>query len=161
MPMKRLIAIGALLLAGCGFSPMYGQVQSGQPVIGHVVVAEIEGRAGHVLKRELDRLLAVEGVDEPPHYLEIGLNERISGLAYRVDESTTRSELNLTANYRLRLHSGEVVRGSVRSNVVYDIPRAAFGEIAAQDDARERAAEVLAQRMRAELAIRISRTRRE
>jgi hypothetical protein len=43
--------------------------------------------------------------------------------------------------------------------VNYDIPTAAFGEIAAQDDARERAAETMAQRFRAELALRMAQAR--
>jgi hypothetical protein len=43
--------------------------------------------------------------------------------------------------------------------VNYEIPTAAFGEIAAQDDARDRAAETLAQRMRAELALRLAQAR--
>jgi hypothetical protein len=43
--------------------------------------------------------------------------------------------------------------------VNYDIPTAAFGEIAAQDDARERAAETMAQRFRAELALRLAQRR--
>jgi LPS-assembly lipoprotein len=159
--MKRFIVLVALALAGCGFSPMYGQLQGGQPVIGPVVVAPIDGLAGHILKRELDRLLAVEQGQGTPLYLEIGIAESVSGLGYRVDESSTRADFNLTANYVLRFQDGKTVRGSVRSNVTYDIPAVAFGEIAAQDDARERAAEVLAHRMRAELAMRVSRARRE
>ena len=38
---------------------------------------------------------------------------------------------------------------------------AAFGEIAAQDDARERAAETMAQRFRAELALRMAQAHAE
>jgi hypothetical protein len=52
------------------------------------------------------------------------------------------------------------MRGSVFTVVNYDIPTAAFGEIAAQDDARERAAETMAQRFRAELALRVAQSRR-
>ena len=48
---------------------------------------------------------------------------------------------------------------SLSTVVNYYIPTAAFGEIAAQDDARERAAETMAQRFRAELALRIAQAR--
>jgi hypothetical protein len=51
------------------------------------------------------------------------------------------------------------MRGSVFTVVTYDIPTAAFGEISAQDDARERAAETMAQRFRAELALRTAQAR--
>ena len=53
------------------------------------------------------------------------------------------------------------MRGSVFTVVNYDIPTAAFGEISAQDDARERAAETMAQRFRAELALRMAQARDE
>ena len=45
------------------------------------------------------------------------------------------------------------------SVVNYEIPTAAYGEITAQDDARERAAETMAERFRAELALRMAQAR--
>jgi hypothetical protein len=54
-----------------------------------------------------------------------------------------------------------VVRGTLSQAVIYQIPNQAFGEIAAQDDARERAAETLAQRFRQELAMRMAQARYE
>lgn len=156
-----LAAFVALLAAGCSFSPMYGQLQAnGSSVIGPVVVAQIDGSAGHVLKAELDRILAIEHGAGPPLQLEVTLAETIVGAGYRVDESTTRAHLTLTANYQLHFPDGAVARGSISTLVVYDIPQSAFGEIAAQSNARRRAAEVMAQRMRAELALRVSRLRR-
>ncbi len=158
--MRAMIATLTLLLAACGFQPVYAPAGGGQ-AIGPVQVAQIDGKAGHVLKRELDRILAVEGGDAPPMTLEITLLERVRRLGIRVDESATRAELRLTANYVLTPPggSGRPMRGSVSTVVNYDIPTAAFGEIAAQDDARERAAETMAQRFRAELALRIAQAR--
>lgn len=158
--MARMALVALLLLAGCAFSPMYSNSAGGQSAIGPVAVQEIEGLAGHTLKRELDRLLAVENAGAVPLQLEIGLAESVAGTGYRVDESTTRAVLNLSANYILRYPDGEVTRGSVWTHAVYDIPASAYGEVAAQNDARERAAEALARRMRAELAIRIAQRRR-
>jgi LPS-assembly lipoprotein len=157
--MRMLLASLALLLAGCGFQPMYAPAGGGA-AIGPVQVAMIEGKAGHVLKTELDRILAVEAdAPGPPMRLDIRLAERIVGLGIRLNESASRAELRLTANYVVTPASGRPLRGSVNSIVVYDVPDAAFGEIAAQDDARERAAETLAQRMRAELALRVAQSR--
>ncbi|MGD9981266.1 MAG: LPS assembly lipoprotein LptE [Hyphomonadaceae bacterium] len=156
-----LVLAVALLSAGCGFSPMYGQLEAGQTPIGPVAVNQIDGRAGHVLRAELTRVLAVERGAGPPLTLDITLGETISGAGYRLDESASRANLTLIANYVLHFPNGAVARGSVSSVAQYSIPASAFGEVALQDDARERAAEVLAQRMRAELAIRVARTRRE
>ncbi len=158
--MRILIVAAALLLAACGFQPMYAPAGGGA-AIGPVEIAQIDGKAGHVLKRELDRILSVESGDAPPMRLDITLSEQVTPLGIRIDESATRAELRLTANYILTPppNQGQVMRGSVFTVVNYDIPTAAFGEIAAQDDARERAAETMAQRFRAELALRVAQAR--
>lgn len=157
--MRLLIASLALLLVACGFSPVYAPVGGG-PAIGPVHVTEIDGRSGHVLKTELDRILAAEDNGGPPANLEITLQEQITPLGYRPDESATRAELRLTANYILTPPSnGEIMRGSVVTVVNYQISNAAYGEITAQDDARERAAETMAERFRSELALRMAQAR--
>lgn len=157
--MRKLAACLALFVAGCGFHPMYAP-PGGGAAIGPVEVSTIEGRAGHVLKTELDRMLAAEdAAGGTPLLLDITLEERVVRLGIRLDESSSRAELRLTANYVLYPPQGEPLRGSVLSVVNYDVPQAAFGEIAAQDDARERAAENLAQRFRTELAFRMAQYR--
>lgn len=161
--MRALIASLALFLGACGFQPMYASGANGGPAIGPVQVAQIDGKAGHVLKTELDRILAVEAqAGGEPMLLEITLQELVTPLGIRRDESATRAELRLIANYVLTPpNNGRVMRGSVFTVVNYDIPTAAFGEIASQDDARERAAETMAQRFRAELALRMAQARAE
>lgn len=158
--MRYLIAGLALLVAACGFQPMYAPPGGGN-AIGPVAIGEINGKAGHVLRTELSRILAVENDGSPPATLEITLSEQVTPLGIRRDESATRAELRLIANYVLTPppDRGRVMRGSVLTTVNYDIPTAAFGEIAAQDDARERAAETMAQRFRAELALRLAQAR--
>ncbi len=155
----QCVALAAALSA-CGFTPMYASRADGGAVIGPVNVEQIDGKAGHVLKTELERILAVEGGPGTPLQLQITLQESISGVGYRVDESTSRADLRLIANYVLTFPDGDVARGSVWTVAAYSTTQSAFGEIAAQDDARERAAETLAQRLRAELAIRVSQSRR-
>ena len=161
MPLMRVVIAGlALLVAACGFSPMYAPAGGGT-AIGPVQVDEIEGKAGHVLRTELTRILAVENNGSAASHLEITLVEQVTPLGIRRDESSTRAELRLTANYVLTPPNAaaNAMRGSVVTSVNYDIPSAAFGEISAQDDARERAAETMAQRFRAELALRMAQAR--
>jgi LPS-assembly lipoprotein len=156
--MRVLIASLTLLVAACGFQPMYAP--GGGGAIGPVQIAMIEGKAGHVLKTELDRMLTAESGAGSPATLEITLNEQISRLGLRRDESATRGEVRLVATYVLTPSDGRAaMRGTLSTVVNYDIPTAAFGEITAQDDARERAAENMAQRFRAELALRMAQAR--
>jgi len=158
------LSLMLLSLAACGFSPMYAPLSAGGPAIGPVQVSLIQGKSGHVLETELDRILAVEDNGAPAAHLDITLQEQITLLGLRRDESATRAQLQLTANYVLTPANGDeraAIRGSVVTVVTYDIPTAAFGEISAQDDARERAAETMAERFRAELALRVAQQRDE
>lgn len=157
--MRALALLALALLSACGFSPMYARDAEGRGPIGAVEISTIQGKAGHVLRTELDRLLSVEA-SGPAQRLDISLNEQVIGLGLRLDESTSRAELRLRASYVFYPAGGSEVRGSVFTVVNYEVPVAAFAAIAAQDDARERAAETLAQRMRAELALRLAEARR-
>jgi LPS-assembly lipoprotein len=158
--MRILIAATlTLLLAACGFQPMYAP-SSGGAAIGPVNVSQIDGRAGHVLKTELDRILGAEAnAGGEPQQLDITLRESVLQLGIRRDESASRAEYRLTARYTLTGASGAPIRGSLSTVVNYEIPPSAFAEIAAQDDARDRAAETMAQRLRAELAIKLAQAR--
>jgi LPS-assembly lipoprotein len=156
----RVLALLALaFLSACGFSPMYARDSAGNGPIGAVQIGTIPGKAGHALRTELSRLLDI-GATGPTQRLEIALNEEVIGLGLRLDESTSRAELRLQATYIFYpAGGGPEMRGSVFTVVNYEVPVAAFAAIAAQDDARERAAETLAQRMRAELALRVAAAR--
>lgn len=162
--MRKVIAtLSVLLVSACGFQPMYSSsLTGGGPAIGNVQISTIDGKAGHVLRTELTRILDAEHAAGDPSRLDITLTERTSLLGIRLDESATRAELDLRANYVWTSADGQhVMRGSLDQVVVYQIPNQAFGEIAAQDDARERAAETLAQRFRQELAMRMAQARYE
>jgi LPS-assembly lipoprotein len=153
-----LVPLALLALAGCGFRPLYAPSATGEAVIGPVVVAEIDGRAGHSMSLELGRLFGAEaGAQQPPRQLQVTLSETVSRLGYRVDESAQRADLIVVANYRLETPGeAEPLTGRISTTVGFDIPDSAFGEITAQDDARERAGEVLAQQLRTEIALRLT-----
>jgi LPS-assembly lipoprotein len=136
---------------------MYSQSANGGPAIGPVVIDKIDGKGGYVLKAELEKLLDVERGTGPVRRLVISVTESVGGLGFRIDESASRSDLLLEATYQLYDFEGrEILKGTVRSVASYDVPTSAYGEITAQDDARERAAETLAEKLRAELALRLA-----
>ncbi len=154
-----LVAFAAPL-AACGFSPMYGGGGPGGrgPVIGPVTIDEVQGKAGFVFKAELEKLLSVERDGGPARRLTVTMTESVGGLGFRLDESASRSDLTLNASYTLADSDGKTVVAGVASSVAsYDVPASAFGEIASQDDARERAAENLAEKIRASLALQLAR----
>ncbi|MES1202741.1 MAG: LPS assembly lipoprotein LptE [Pseudomonadota bacterium] len=150
----------AISLVGCGFSPMYGANAPGATngrYIGPVVIDEIPGKGGFVLKAELEKLLQVENGEGPARRLKITIGEGIGGLGFRVDESASRSDLQIAASYSLYDANGTVViSGVATATASYDVPSSAYGEIAAQEDARERAAENLAVKIQSQLSMRLA-----
>ena len=49
-----------------------------------------------------------------------------------------------------------IISGGASATASYDVPSSAYGEIAAQDDARERAAENLAVKIQSQLSMRLA-----
>jgi LPS-assembly lipoprotein len=160
-------ALTALLpLAACGFQPVYGTGPAGTPrasIIGPVEIEQIDGRLGHFVKDELDRLFAVDRrAAGEPRRLEISVSEVAGDIGLRTDASATRSDLQVRANYRLIATDGEpVVSGNIDVVVSYDIPGQPYADIAAQMDAQQRAASVLAERLRVDLLLRLRRLEAE
>lgn len=154
-----LIALAAL--SGCGFTPMYApDATRGGPVIGPVSVAMIDGKSGHELKVALDRLFGVERGAAAPQRLEIKLDEQIGGLGYRVDETASRFDVILRAQYVLYDAAGrEAAKGMLDGVATYDTPASSYGDIAAQGAARSRAAGLLAERILADIAIKLQQAR--
>jgi LPS-assembly lipoprotein len=157
--MSVALAAGVLLsLGGCGFRPLYAPVESGSG-LSQIAVGAIDGKSGHVLRAQLDRLLSA-GRDRgaPAAYtLTVTVEERLEPLGLRIDASATRTDLTLTANYVLTDTAGAAAfKGEIATTVGYDVPVSAFGEVSAQNDARERAGETMAELLRAELAARLA-----
>jgi LPS-assembly lipoprotein len=160
--MRTLILASALLLAGCGFQPLYAPGPVGAPVLGSISVTQIEGKTGHELKTALDRLFSPERGTTEPKTLEIKLIENLAGVGYRIDDTASRVDMDVRATYVLRDPAGkELAKGELRTLAPYDVPASAYGEITAQNDARERAAEDLAERIRIDLALKLNRKQAE
>ena len=148
-----------ILLASCGFKPMYAP-SGGDPLIGAVSVPEVPGKAGHAFRTEFVRQLAAERAGSANRRLDITVTEVVAPLGLRVDESASRADLILNSNYRLLDEGGrELAKGLISATASYDIPISAYGAAAAQDDARERAGVLLAQRVRTDLALKLARLR--
>lgn len=160
--MRAWIALAlAVALAGCGFQPLYGASESGR-ALSSIAVDTVAGKSGHVLKAQLERLMSAGRTPgaAPAYTLAVELEEKLEPIGLRIDASATRTDLTLVARYVLRDANGlEAAKGKVETTVGYDVPASAFGEVAAQNDARERAGETMAELIRAELATRIAPTR--
>jgi LPS-assembly lipoprotein len=149
----RLVSTSAmaltLLLAGCGFAPVYSSGGSG---VGPVSIAQIDGRAGFFLRQELDRYAVLEQGSAAPRLLTIKLVPSFTSAALSVDGLSARTLYTLTASYTLApIGSDKPTVGVVTTTVGYESLDQAFGDVALQADAEERAAKQVADKVWADL----------
>jgi len=159
--MKRvLIAVAALMLPGCGFQPLYAEnnnVSAGS-TLSMVFVEPISDRIGYELRNDLlDRLDASTSALNARYRLRLSLTELEEPVVFQPNTSITRYNYTLTAHYDLvPKDAAEAVKsGDVTAFSAYNVPAAPylFSTVAAQRDAKNRAANDIAERIRLELAV--------
>lgn len=156
----RIVAlVGCLLLvAGCGFTPVYGNRAAAGSVpaqFDRIEVMPIGGRVGLQLRNDMiDRFSARGRQTDKLYRLDIVLNARKEGLAIQQDESVTRINYRLFGHFRLiRLSDQQVLfEDNARTYVAYNVVQSDFATLSAERDAEERAAHDLG----AEIATRLS-----
>lgn len=156
--MKRAAILLALAaLSGCGLRPLYSGGGSGPvaTMLGAVEVAPIEGRAGWLVANALKQRLAAGGASTPRYRLEIRLDDDISGLGIRRDDSVTRERRTLRARYQLvEIGGGAVVLDATAgSDAGIDVVGSEYATIAAESTALERLSEIVADQIVARLAL--------
>ena len=148
-----LLAVAALTLSACGFTPLYGpeMVTKG---LGSIEVVAPEGRSGYLLREKLDDALARDVNLLPTHRLVYTVKELRYARGVRVDNVANRYELNLTADWKLLdAKTGKLVRSGVTSAAVtYDSADQPYASIASQQDSQERAAGEVARKIQLDLA---------
>ena len=142
--MRYLIPVFCLLLAGCGFSPVYGSHGRNEPVseaLNSVSVANIPDRQGQVLRNHLiDRMYFKGRPEKPASALEVTLRSNEYDLGIQKDATASRRVLNLWADYVLRANDGkELIKGKAHSSVSYSKLEAQYGTLAAKENAQKRA----------------------
>ena len=148
-----VLAVAALGLSGCGFTPLYAQ----PGVVSNLAAIDVvgpEGRAGYLIREHLDDAFAKDHTATPIYRMKLVLGEARYPRGVRIDNVATRYEYVLTASYALiRISSGQQGRaGSVHVELTYDSADQPYASITAQQDAQNRGAEEAARRIQLELA---------
>ncbi len=155
MRAAALLCAAALALSGCGLQPLYSGGGSGTvaSVLASVQVAPIEGQSGWLVSNALrDRLHA--GDTSARYRLEVQLDDQISGLGVRRDDSVARERRTLRARYQLvDLASGAVVLDATAgSDAGIDVVGSEYATIAAERTALERLSGIVADQIVARVA---------
>ncbi|RIJ24097.1 hypothetical protein D1224_07595 [Henriciella barbarensis] len=148
--MKNLIlaSVAALMLAGCGFRPLYADASFDQVGEGLIRVDEINGRSGYLLRRELLKELAIglPGLNERAD-LRVGLEEELERITLLNDGSVSRSFLRGGAEFTLTTQSGEAYSGDAQVQIPISATQSPFGDVAAQTESSERGMRELARKI--------------
>lgn len=173
-----LVVAAMLLLAGCGWRPLYDRPSS-EPTSGGVgaelaqikvdpVVPEAqldplggssdplyESRAAQLLQNYLKDALNPHGQPSAALYhLAVQLKQQTRAAASLGDGQATREDLIMTAEYELNDAKGQPVLKDIASIVTsYDILREPFSDLSSRRDAQQRAAQELAHAIQTRLAV--------
>jgi LPS-assembly lipoprotein len=145
----------ALLLSACGLQPMYAGGGSGAVAnaLAGVEVAPIQGRSGWLLANALRDRLPAQGA--PRYRIDMRLDDRISGLGVRRDDSVARERRTLRARWQLvEIGSGAVVIDTTAgSDAGIDVVGSEYATIAAENTALERLAGIVADQIVGRIAL--------
>lgn len=143
--MKKIFALTVIgLLAACGYTPVAAPAVT--KALTGIEVANLPDRPGQQLRLLLIDRLHGGGASPAAYRLEIGFTESQRDLGLQKDDTTTRGQLTLNADYKLvRISDGvEATKGHVRSTASYNILQSPYGSLVTQTDARDRALTELA-----------------
>lgn len=154
-----LAAVGAALLAGCGFRPLHAPPQD-QPEAARapVRVALIPERNGQVLRQELQRRFGA--VDRPAYDLRVALSANSEALGFRRDGAPSRVRVVYTAAWRLTTAATPVREMASGTERVLDAYNLADEQFFASESFRlsadRRMMELLAEQIAERVALRLS-----
>lgn len=139
-----LLTLGAAALAGCGFAPVYGPNGSGHALLNAVALDTPETRDEQILVREIETRLG--RASSPRYALGYTLDISEEKMAISATNITTRFNLVGRADYTLTETGSGVVmtKGSVSQFTGYSATGTTVATLAAERDARERLARILA-----------------
>jgi LPS-assembly lipoprotein len=148
-----------LVLAGCGFRPLYGTsgVAASPAVLSALAqtrIRPIAERSGQRLRQILNEKLYSNGPAEAGAYdLDIALTKQIVELGVRPDSTTSRANLIMTASFALYDAGARVYADVAQGVVSYNILDDQFATVASQTDAEDRALRQLGEEIKTRLAV--------
>ena len=154
--MRRIAILLGLagILSACGLHPLYEGGAAG-PVataLNRVQVDPIEGRAGWLVANALRDRLQPNG-DAPLYRVTVKLDDDLTALGIRRDDTVTRERRTLRARYQLvdAAKGTVLVDATAGSDIGVDVVGSDYATIAAEATALERLAPIIADQIVARL----------
>jgi LPS-assembly lipoprotein len=158
------LVILALSLAGCGWQPLYGKIDDSGGNAGEelasVHILPIADRTGQNLYNALRDRMNPRGVPAQPQYdLVIRMSERSEQMLILEDQTASRINLTLYANYTLyqRGNKTPILQGQSQITTSYDYLANFYSTVTSEADAHRRGARNLADDISNRLAVFLAR----
>jgi len=148
---RRALLFLPLVLAACGFTPVYAPGGTASALRGKVEVAAPETVDSYLLVQNLEDRLGRPS--QPDYKLALALAIREQGQAVTAENETTRYSLVGRVDYKLiDITSDEVIsEGSVDNFTGYSATGSTLETLASERDARERLMIILADQLTTQL----------
>lgn len=144
-------AFCALLLSGCGLTPMYAGAGSAavNSSLAAVDVPAIQGQAGWLVRNAINDRLDVTGQEAPRYRLDVRLDDSLQGLGILGDDTISRERRTLRARYQLvDTQSGAILLDATAgADAGIDVVSSEYATIAAEERALENLAREIADRI--------------
>lgn len=159
--MPALLAAAALLLSACGFQPLYatgegasaGGLQNVR--LGSITSSEI---ATPIIRRAFERRTARSGAGN--YVLDATIQEAAQPLAVQIDDSVTRYNYRLTADYKLTpAAGGKAIKGTAEAVASFNVVASQYSTLYAESAAREKAARALVEDLERDALVKIGAER--
>ena len=153
-----ILFVGALCITAtaCGFRPLYSQDGgASSKALASVSIGQIKDRSGQKLRNFLLARMAPRASERQSKYsLAIELRESKGNVNMRKDESATRANLTISADFTLTNNAdgGGIFKGTVLSTNSYNVLNSEFATLSAEKDARNRALRSLSEEIRLRVA---------
>lgn len=138
-----LLLSAALLLAGCGYRPLYSSSSESAGVaatMASVTIPEAEDRVGQLIRNDLISSMQA-GKGEDKYTLVLEHTVKNNSIIDKPQPDVTRNAILLSVNYELvdRATGTVVAKGKTFSQASYDVIRQPFADLQAETNATERA----------------------
>ena len=157
-------ALSALLLAGCGFTPMYATPAAGShganvvAAMSKIAIRPIPDRPGMKLRQELREQIQPMGLQGAALYdLDVTLTRTVEELGIRGDATASRANLIISASFYLAEGGARVYGDRVQAIVGYNILDDQYATVAAQADAEDRAIRRVGEEIKTRLGVYLER----
>jgi LPS-assembly lipoprotein len=153
-----LLLLGAVLLQGCGYQPLYATRDDGSSVSEDLASVSVEmqsTRVGQLVRNEIVRSIRPAGGAAPDRYfLKLAATGDSQTLVDTSDTVHRRLAYNLTTDFQLIDISSQkpIFSGRAFSRVPYDRLNASFTNVQARVNAEEQAAQQVGQEVRLRVA---------